>query len=121
LEPAEDRDLWVRLAAAAPVYLTDEPLATAVLEPGSLSRTQIDRDYGNMLRVLDRHHKLSGPAAQRHWRARVYRQWAAAYLGSKQPRRAVVPALKRWQLNPLSWEAQRIVLAALVRSCSSSG
>lgn len=34
LEPAEDRDLWVQLIAANPVYVISDPLATAVLEPG---------------------------------------------------------------------------------------
>ena len=44
LEPAEDRDLWVRLVAAAPVYLSSEPLATYVQEPNSLCRSNVERD-----------------------------------------------------------------------------
>ena len=51
LRTAEDRDLWVRLVCRTPVYLTSEFLATAVLEPGSLSRSSVDVDYGNMLTV----------------------------------------------------------------------
>ena len=61
LEPAEDRDLWVRLTARHPCCLVSEPLATAVLEGGSLSRSNVDRDCGNMLRVVERHRQLIGP------------------------------------------------------------
>ena len=69
LEPAEDRDLWVRLTARHACYLISEPLATAVLEEGSLSRTNVDRDCGNML----------------HWSAerRASRQGGCAILGGK--------------------------------------
>jgi glycosyltransferase involved in cell wall biosynthesis len=44
LRTAEDRDLWIRLAQVRPVYIAAEPLATAVLEPNSLSRSEPDRD-----------------------------------------------------------------------------
>src|SRR5271155_4010728 len=37
LEPAEDRDLWIRLVASTDVYLVPEPLATYAQCPGSLS------------------------------------------------------------------------------------
>ena len=60
LEPAEDRDLWVRLLQLAPTYCHAKPLATAVLEAGSLSRTQLDRDCANMLRVIQRAGPLLG-------------------------------------------------------------
>src|SRR5262249_20933819 len=71
LEPAEDRDLWVRLVSAAPVYMTSEPLATYVQEPGSLCRTQVDRDYGNMIRVIHRHGELLGKRETRRWEAEI--------------------------------------------------
>src|SRR5262249_3175828 len=67
LEPAEDRDLWVRLASRSPVYIIAAPTATAVLEPGSLSRCNIDRDCSNMLRVVHRHEALLGAHEVRRW------------------------------------------------------
>src|SRR5260370_2717660 len=88
LEPAEDRDLWVRLVAAGPLYMTSEPLATYVEEPGSLCRTNVDRDYGNMMRVVRRHAYLLGRRGLRYWEAETFRKWAARYLVYHQPRPA---------------------------------
>lgn len=72
LEPAEDRDLWVRLICAHGVYLASQPVATAVLEPNSLSRANYDRDCSNMLRVIDRHRRLLGRFSARQWKAITY-------------------------------------------------
>jgi len=44
LEPSEDRDMWIRFVLRGPAYLLSEPLSTAVLEPGSLSRDNIAGD-----------------------------------------------------------------------------
>ena len=76
LEPAEDRDLWVRVTSRNPCYLISEPLTTAVLEEGSLSRSNIDRDCGNMLRVIARHRHLLGSAGLRFWRSHTLCRWA---------------------------------------------
>jgi glycosyltransferase involved in cell wall biosynthesis len=77
LEPAEDRDLWVRLLVAAPAYCLQEPLATAVLEPASLSRSNVERDCGNMLRVVNRHRQMLGWMATSKWAAHTHYRWSA--------------------------------------------
>jgi glycosyltransferase involved in cell wall biosynthesis len=77
LEPAEDRDLWIRLAARAPVYVTSQPLATAVLEAGSISRRDIAHDCTKMLEVVDRHRRMLGPLPSLLWRSYVRYRWAA--------------------------------------------
>ncbi|MCS7466978.1 glycosyltransferase family 2 protein [Stieleria sp. ICT_E10.1] len=77
LEPAEDRDLWIRLAANHPVYLDSEPLATAVLEPGSLSRGSIEVDCTKMLEVIQRHRSLLSLPARLFWTSYVRYRWAA--------------------------------------------
>ena len=105
LEPAEDRDLWIRLIQAAPSMHLGEPLATAVLEPGSLSRTQIDRDCRNMLRIVERSRRLLGVSGTWYWRQRILRRWAAEYLGKGEPVAALRPALRRLGMAPWSPEA----------------
>ncbi len=77
LEPAEDRDLWIRLAACTPMYLLSEPLATAVLEPGGISRESISRDCTKMLEVVERQRHLLSPLARRRWRAYICYRWGA--------------------------------------------
>jgi glycosyltransferase involved in cell wall biosynthesis len=114
LEPAEDRDLWIRLVQAAPSIHLGEPLATAVLEPDSLSRTRIDRDCGNMLRIVGQSRRLLGGSGTRYWRQRILRRWAAEYLGMGEPGSALRPALRRLGLAPWSpeawWIASKCVL-----------
>jgi hypothetical protein len=105
LEPAEDRDLWVRLAASGAVYLMSMPLATAVLEPGSLSRTGLERDCTNMLRVVHRHSHLLGRRGVRRWEAKVYRRWAGENLSHGRRSEALRPAWQRWRRQPWSAEA----------------
>jgi glycosyltransferase involved in cell wall biosynthesis len=114
LEPAEDRDLWVRLIAAAPVYLFSDPLATAVLEPGSLSRSAVDRDYSNMLRVVHRYEHLLGRKGLWCWESGVYRKWAAGHLGLGQYGEAMRPAWQRLRRQPFSLEAWWVLLKATV-------
>jgi glycosyltransferase involved in cell wall biosynthesis len=120
LEPAEDRDLWIRLAAAVPVYLVSEPLATAVLEPDSLSRSNIDVDCTNMLRVIKRNQALLGPRGLRHWQALTFRRWAANHLAAGRPQAAFRRALHRLRLQPLSLEAWWVVAKCGARACAPS-
>ncbi|MCC9599513.1 glycosyltransferase family 2 protein [Stieleria sp. JC731] len=77
LEPAEDRDFWIRLAADNDVYLMSDPLATAVEIPNSLSRSSIAVDCGRMLEVVQRHRAILSPAARFYWKAYVYYRWAS--------------------------------------------
>lgn len=116
LEPAEDRDLWIRLAATCDVYLLDEPLATAVLEPGSLSRSNIDRDYQNMMRVVRKHAALLGAEGRRAQEAVVLRRWAARYLAAGVPAAALPRALERLRIQPLSPQAWWVACKAAVLS-----
>lgn len=67
LEPAEDRDLWIRLFAAGSAYLLPDLLATYVQEPGGISRTNLDRDCVNTLRVM---HKMRISSERRDSKSR---------------------------------------------------
>jgi glycosyltransferase involved in cell wall biosynthesis len=102
LEPAEDRDLWVRLILSAPVYLLSAPLATYVLEPGSLSRVSVDRDCGNMLRVVRRHAALLGCRALRSWEAHTFGRWAGNHLARGHAAAALPFAWQRLWRQPFS-------------------
>jgi glycosyltransferase involved in cell wall biosynthesis len=113
LEPAEDRDLWIRLIASTSVYLDPEPLATCVLEPGSLSRSDIDRDCSNMLRVVHRHRALLGRRGLRGWESYVFRRWAAGHLGQGRPGAAITPSWQRLRRQPGSPEAWWIFLKSV--------
>lgn len=114
-EPAEDRELWVRIVTSVPIYFLSEPTTTLVLVPGSLSRTNIDRDCGNMLRVVEKSSELLGPKALRWWRARTYRRWAADYLESGDSRAAMRPAVKHLALKPWSPQAWWILAKSVTR------
>jgi hypothetical protein len=113
LRTAEDVDLWLRLAAAAPVYLSSERLATAVLEPGSLSRSDAAADAANLLRVIRRHAALLGRGGARRLEADAYRVWAATCLGEGDPRGALGPAWRRACRQPWSPRAWWIVAKSL--------
>ena len=95
LEPAEDRDLWIRLAAKAPVFLLSQPLATAVLEAGSISRNNIAHDCTRMLEVVQRHRHMLNMSAWMAWRSYIWYRWAAI---ETTPRTAL-PLLLRSFLN----------------------
>jgi glycosyltransferase involved in cell wall biosynthesis len=120
LATAEDRDLWVRLVAAAPVYLTSEPLVTYVEEPGSLSRTNFVRGYGDLIRVIHRHAALLGRRAVRAEEVATYRGWASAHLNAGQPGAALRPAVRRLRRQPLSAEAWWVVGKCLALCCRSA-
>ena len=124
LEPAEDRDLWVRLVTGGSVYFLSEPLATAVLEPGSLSRSGIDTDSTNMLRVVHRYRALLGRKGVRNWEATVYRKWAGVHLTNGRAGAALPYAWRRLLRQPCTPQAWWVItkcagLAArgLLRTC----
>lgn len=110
LEPAEDRDMWVRLLVDSSIYIDPEPLATWILGPGSLSGSNIDRDCTNMLRVIHRHSGLLGPRELRAWESDIFRRWAAGHLGQGRPEAALAPAWQRLRRQPGSPEAWWIIL-----------
>ncbi len=119
LATAEDVDLWVRLVTTTRVYLLSEPLATGVLEPGSLSRGDPDGDSRNMLTVVHRHAGLLGRAGVRDWEAQVYREWAARHLGDGRPAAALPAAWRRLIRQPWSPQAWWIVGKSAVQAVRS--
>jgi glycosyltransferase involved in cell wall biosynthesis len=121
LEPAEDRDLWVRLIASHPVLLDSALLCTMVQSPGSLSRADINKDFANMLRVIGRHGSLLGRAGTRRWERVFYRLWASCLLGEGDARSAVRPAWNRAVRQPCSPEGWWILAKSLVRSRLAAG
>jgi len=98
LEPAEDRDLWRRLVLKAPVCLIAEPLATAVLEPNSLSRSNLARDYGNMLKVIDRHREQLGFSGVLKWKSHTYYSWASCEPAPGVAMRLLLRSMVGWPL-----------------------
>jgi SAM-dependent methyltransferase len=118
LEPAEDRDLWIRLLRGCAGYMLSLPLATAVLVPDSLSRRDPDFAYEPMIRVLHRHADLTTRAQLRRLEAQVYRGWASAHLFRGAARRAIRPSLARLRRQPASAEAWWVFSKALRWSLS---
>jgi glycosyltransferase involved in cell wall biosynthesis len=116
LEPAEDRDLWIRLVASTAVYLVPEPLATYVQWPGSLSNSDSDRDCVSMLKVVHRHAALLGESGVREQEAMIYRRWAGGHLARGKPRCAIGPAARRLGLQPASPQAWWIMCKTLAQS-----
>jgi len=116
LEPAEDRDLWIRLVASTSIYFVPEPLATYVQSPDSLSNSDSDRDCASMLKVVHRHAVLLGAKGFREQKAVVYRRWAGAHLAKGKPRSAIGPAARRLAMEPASPQAWWIVCKSLARS-----
>ncbi len=110
LEPAEDRDLWIRLIDSHRVYIIGDPLVTCVLEPGSLSRSDPDQGYSPMLEVLRLHSALLTPRELKDLEAGVFRGWASSHLANGQPRSALNPALRRLARQPGSPKAWWVVL-----------
>jgi glycosyltransferase involved in cell wall biosynthesis len=120
LEPAEDRDLWARIVSEHEVWISSERLATAVLEPGSLSRNNLDRDCRNMLAVVHRNANLLGARGLRRWETKTYRRWAGMYLASGNARAALAPAWQRLRGDLASAEAWWVLFKA-VAGCARSG
>ena len=96
LVTAEDRDVWVRLVAAGPVWFDQAVLTTVEYRDDSLSRADTDRDCACMVEVLDRYADLAGRPAIRRWQARTYARWAGRLLAEGRPLDASVPARERW-------------------------
>lgn len=117
LATAEDVDLWIRLIQAAPVYLIAEPLATAVLVAGSLSRSDVAADSFNMLTVIRRHAALLGYEGVRAGELQVYREWAASQLGNGEPHEAIRPAWYRLTHQPWSAQAWWILCKSTFQAC----
>lgn len=105
LEPAEDRDVWARLAARHPICLLSMPLATAVHVPDSLSRSNLDRDCSNMLRVIERHRDLLGPRACRAWEAFVLYRWSAVDDNPRSALPRLVRSFLHWPFSLRGTEA----------------
>ncbi len=116
LEPAEDRDLWIRLVASTAVYLVPEPLATYTQSPDSLSNSDSDRACINMLKVVHRHATLLGAKGVREQEAIIYRRWAGEHLAKGNPRSAIGPAARRLAIQPASLQAWWIMCKSLGRS-----
>ena len=112
-EPAEDKDLWVRMVLARPIYLSSEPLCTAVMEPGSLSRKDVDYAYSPLIRIAEQYADVLGGRGRRTFEARVFRGWAAAHLYRRQPRNAVKPAWNRLLRDPLTAEGWWVLLKSI--------
>jgi glycosyltransferase involved in cell wall biosynthesis len=100
LEPAEDRDLWMRIVSRHSAYLTPEPLATAVLLEGSLSRSNADRDCSSMLSVIARNRESLGPIGSRLWRSHTLYRWATL---DANPRTALPRLLHSLVLWPIPY------------------
>lgn len=120
LETAEDRELWFRLIDKAPMYFLSDSLATAVLEPGSLSRTNVERDCGNLLKVVHLHRERLGKPAHRREETIVFRRWAAGHLGESRPKAAIRPAIQRLVRTPLSIEGWWILAKSIGWSIQQS-
>ena len=119
LEPAEDRDLWIRLVASTVVYLIPEPLSTYSQSPDSLSNSDSDRDCSSMLKVVHRHAALLGAKGVREQEVIIYRRWAGRHLSRGKPRSAIHPAARRLAIQPASPEAWWIMCKTLARSILS--
>jgi glycosyltransferase involved in cell wall biosynthesis len=116
LEPAEDRDLWIRLVTSTAVHLVREPLATYTQWPDSLSNSDSDRDCTSMLKVVHRHAGLLGTRGVRKQEAIIYRRWAGRHLDGGRPWSAIGPAARRLAIQPASPQAWWIMCKSLARS-----
>lgn len=106
LATAEDRDVWIRLAAGGPVYFDSAVMATVAHHPDSLSQSDTDRDCGCMIEVLDRYAHLVGRHAIRQRKAMTYAKWAGRLLAEGRPIAAMGRARERWRLEwwrPHAW------------------
>ena len=120
LRTAEDRDLWFRLIKGGITAYFNEPLATLVLEPGSLSRAQVSADYQNFISVIDANSAELGAKATKDWKARTYRAWAGTLLSEKCFSEALKPAVMRLRYQPFSIQSYYIIGAIAVRGLIGS-
>lgn len=96
LATAEDRDLWLRLLAAAEVFFLSTPLCIVHLRSDSLSHGDIDLDCTCMLRVIDRYRGLLGPRQARRERSYVHYKWAGGLPGGWSALVQLVRAVWLW-------------------------
>lgn len=109
LEPAEDRDLWVRLVLQTPIYLLSEPLATAVLIPGSISRESVDKDCRNMLEVVERHRQTLGLLGTSQWKSHTLYRWAACDNNAASAFSRLLASFYFWPLPYLNFDDMRFL------------
>jgi glycosyltransferase involved in cell wall biosynthesis len=125
LTTAEDRDLWIRLVSEFPACVMAEPLATAVLEPHSLSRTDVDRDFSNMLRVVHRHRHLLGASELRRRESDIYRRWAGVLISKGRHRAALKAAFRRLIRQPCDpfawWGVTKSAVLNAIRQAAAAG
>lgn len=112
---AEDRDLWIRLAAGGPVWFSRDVIAEVLCRPESISQQDAARDCRNMLTVVERHSQLLTPAARRRLEAGLYRQWAGRLLAEGRAADAWQPARARLTRAPWSVEGWWIVAKCAAR------
>ena len=113
LEPAEDLDLWIRLMADRPIYFDAEPLATWMLDAGSLSHSNLDKDCGNMLRVVRRNAAILGKQGLQFWESKTFKRWACNHLAQGRPRSAIKPALSRLKRQPFALDGWYTLIKSL--------
>jgi glycosyltransferase involved in cell wall biosynthesis len=116
LEPAEDRELWIRVVASTAVHLVREPLATYCQWPDSLSNSDSNRDCVSMLKVVHLHAARLGAKGVREQEAAIYRRWAGSHLARGKPRSAMGPAARRLAIQPGSLQAWWIMCKSLALS-----
>jgi|SRR5665213_3280454 len=116
LKTGEDRHLWMRLISSVPVYFLSEPLATAVEEPESLSRSDVVGDCVNMLRVIREFRDAIGSDGVRKWEAITYRRWAGACLAGGMSVAAFRGALLRLCREPTSPEGWWILTKSVLQA-----
>ena len=109
LKAAEDYDLWLRLAARAPVAVLPEVLALVRAHPGQMSRA-LGVQVGETRRVIERflstHPEIHRTCALRRRIARLAREEAyAALLGGecRAARVAAAHALRLWPADGKAW------------------
>lgn len=100
LQSAEDLDLWLRLAAAAPVSATSDVLASYLMHrPGNLTG-QASARLATLSAIVGRYNGRKEPSfrvASRKARARLHEARADLAIASRQPMRSL-----GWRLRALS-------------------
>lgn len=96
LTTAEDRDLWIRIAASGALWFDSKVLATVARLENSLSSRDVDLDCQCMLDVLSRYTDLVDPHEIRRWEARTYRRWAGHLVSAGKSRNAIRSAWAWW-------------------------
>lgn len=115
-EPAEDRDLWVRLLAAYPAYCVPELLATYVQHSTSLSNAAPEWDCQSMLAVVRNHSEILGFKGTKEQEEIIHRRLCGVLLARGNYPAAVRPALRRLRINPFSLQGWRILAKVLILS-----